>query len=101
MRGSRPGHAGAPAGPAGALGRAPVLHRRLAALRRRPAGGPALHRQGPDAARREQQCPPTALVRPLPRRTCVVSRSVEMVEATMALFAYYHCNGGKLTPALV
>jgi insertion element IS1 protein InsB len=35
------------------------------------------------------------------RRTCVVSRSVEMVEATMALFAYYHCNGGKLTPALV
>jgi insertion element IS1 protein InsB len=30
------------------------------------------------------------------RRTCVVSRSVEMVEATMALFAFYHCNGGKL-----
>src|SRR4051812_2057420 len=66
MRGSRPGHAGAPAGATGALGRAPVLHRRLGALRRRPAGGPALHRQGPDAARREQQCPPTALVRPLP-----------------------------------
>ena len=35
------------------------------------------------------------------RRTCVVSRSIEMVEATMALFAYYHCNGGPLTPALV
>ena len=35
------------------------------------------------------------------RRTCVVSRSVAMVEATMALFAYYHCNGGELTPALV
>jgi insertion element IS1 protein InsB len=35
------------------------------------------------------------------RRTCVVSRSIEMVEATMALFAYYHCNGGELTPALV
>jgi insertion element IS1 protein InsB len=35
------------------------------------------------------------------RRTCVVSRSVEMVEATMALFAFYHCNGGSLTPALV
>ena len=35
------------------------------------------------------------------RRTCVVSRSVEMVEATMALFAFYHCNGGELTPALV
>lgn len=35
------------------------------------------------------------------RRTCVVSRSVEMVEATMALFAHYHCNGGSLTPALV
>ena len=35
------------------------------------------------------------------RRTCVVSRSVEMVEATMALFAYYHCNAGSLTPTLV
>jgi insertion element IS1 protein InsB len=35
------------------------------------------------------------------RRTCVVSRSVAMVEATMALFAFYHCNGGSLTPALV
>jgi insertion element IS1 protein InsB len=35
------------------------------------------------------------------RRTCVVSRSVEMVEATMALFAFYHCNGGRLTSALV
>jgi insertion element IS1 protein InsB len=35
------------------------------------------------------------------RRTCVVSRSVEMVGATMALFAFYHCNGGELTPALV
>src|SRR5512143_3818292 len=34
------------------------------------------------------------------RRTCVVSRSVEMVDATMALFACYHCNGGSLTPAL-
>jgi IS1 family transposase len=35
------------------------------------------------------------------RRTCVVSKSLEMVEATMALFAYYHCNGGSLTSALV
>jgi insertion element IS1 protein InsB len=35
------------------------------------------------------------------RRTCVVSRSVEMVNATMALFACYHGNGGSLTPALV
>jgi insertion element IS1 protein InsB len=35
------------------------------------------------------------------RRTCVISRSVEMVEATMALFAFYHRNGGELTPALV
>ena len=35
------------------------------------------------------------------RRTCVVSRSVAMVEATMALFAFYHCNGGNLAPALV
>lgn len=34
------------------------------------------------------------------RRTCVVSRSLEMVEVTMALFAHYHCNGGSLTPAL-
>ena len=30
------------------------------------------------------------------RRTCVVSRSIEMVEATMALFACHHCNGGQL-----
>src|SRR4051794_19209520 len=66
MRGSRPGHAGAPARPAGALGRAPVLHRRLAALRRGPAGGPALRRQGPDTKDREQQRAPAALVRPLP-----------------------------------
>ena len=35
------------------------------------------------------------------RRTCVVSKSVAMVEATMALFAFYHCNGGQLAPALV
>ena len=35
------------------------------------------------------------------RRTCVVSRSVEMAEATMALFAFYHCNAGSFTPALV
>ena len=35
------------------------------------------------------------------RRTCVVSRSVAMVKATMALFAFYHRNGGSLTPALV
>jgi insertion element IS1 protein InsB len=35
------------------------------------------------------------------RRTCVVSRLVEMVEATVALFAFYHCNGGELTSALV
>ena len=35
------------------------------------------------------------------RRTCVVSGSVEMVEATMALFAFYHCNGGEFTSALV
>ena len=35
------------------------------------------------------------------RRTCVISRSIAMVEATMALFAFYHCNGGGLTPALV
>ena len=34
------------------------------------------------------------------RRTCVVSRSVEMVDATMALFAFYHCNGGSFTSAL-
>ena len=27
--------------------------------------------------------------------------SVEMVEATMALFAFYHCNGGEFTSALV
>src|SRR3954453_3144262 len=101
VRRPRSGHAGALARPAGALGRAPVLHRRLAAPRRGPAGGATLHRQEPDPARREQQCPATALVRPFRRRTCVVSRSVEMVGATMALFAFYHCNGGELTSALL
>jgi hypothetical protein len=30
-----------------------------------------------------------------------VSRSVEMVEATMALFTHYRCNGARLTPALI
>ena len=35
------------------------------------------------------------------RRTCVVSRSVEMVEATRAPFAFHHCNGGSFAPALV
>jgi insertion element IS1 protein InsB len=35
------------------------------------------------------------------RRTCVVSRAVAMVDATMALFAFYHCNGGEFRPALV
>ena len=35
------------------------------------------------------------------RRTCVVSRSVAMVDATMALFAFYHCNGGEFRPALI
>jgi insertion element IS1 protein InsB len=34
------------------------------------------------------------------RRTCVVSRSVAMVEATMALFARCHCNDARLTPTL-
>jgi hypothetical protein len=31
----------------------------------------------------------------------VVSRSVAMVDASMALFARYHCNGSDLTSALV
>jgi hypothetical protein len=31
----------------------------------------------------------------------VVSRSVAMVDATMALFAYDHCNGGEFSSALV
>ena len=35
------------------------------------------------------------------RRTCVASRSVEMVDATLALFAFDHCNGGEFTSALV
>jgi insertion element IS1 protein InsB len=34
------------------------------------------------------------------RRTCVVSRSVAMVDATMALFACYHCNGGQFRSTL-
>jgi IS1 family transposase len=35
------------------------------------------------------------------QRTWVVSRSVEMVEVTMTLFAYYPCNSSSLTPTLV
>lgn len=66
VRRPRPSHAGAPAGPARALGRAAVLHRRLGALRCRPARRPALHRQGPDPRQREQQRVPAALVRSLP-----------------------------------
>jgi len=31
----------------------------------------------------------------------VVSRAVAMVEAMMALFAFYHCNGGSFASALV
>ena len=34
-------------------------------------------------------------------RTCVVSKSVGMAEATLALFAFCHCNGGQIAPALV
>src|SRR3712207_2700856 len=35
------------------------------------------------------------------RRTWVVSRSLAMVDATMALFAYYRCNGGELSLTLI
>jgi transposase-like protein len=52
MQRSRSGHARAPAGSPGALRRGPVLHRRLDALRRGPAGGPALYRQRQDAGDR-------------------------------------------------
>ena len=36
------------------------------------------------------------------RRTCVVSKAIDMVDATMALFAAYHLNGTgtKLTSPL-
>jgi insertion element IS1 protein InsB len=34
------------------------------------------------------------------RRTVVVSKSVAMVDRTVALFAHYHCNGATLKPAL-
>ena len=66
MRRPRPGHVAASAQAPGALGRPAVLHRRLGALRHSAARRPALYRQGPDTAQREQQCPTTALVRPLP-----------------------------------
>ena len=94
VRRPRPGHAGSPAGPAETLGRAPVLHRRLGALRCGAAGGPALHRQGSDAGSESNNARQRHWFARFRRRTCVVSRSVEMVEATMALFAHYHCNGG-------
>ena len=66
------------------------------ALRRRPAGGPALRRQGPQTADRENRCRQRHWFARFRRRTCVVSWSVEMVEATMALFAFDHCNAGEL-----
>lgn len=104
-------HAGAPFGPLGAAGRAPVPHRRSGAPRCSPAGGTARYRQGLDPPRREQPCPTAAPVRPLPRRfarrkrlcrrTRVVSDSVAGVEATAASFAFHHGNGGQLIAASV
>jgi insertion element IS1 protein InsB len=35
------------------------------------------------------------------RRTCVISRSVAMVEVTLALFAHHHCNRRDLASALI
>ncbi len=35
------------------------------------------------------------------RRTVVVSKSVAMVDRTVALFAHYRCNGATLSSALV
>src|SRR5215210_2960286 len=116
VRWPRPGHAGSLAQALGALGRAPVLHRRLRALRwgvrlfctddyapydeALPVGR---HYIGKDQTQHSEsnnsrQRHWFARFR---RRTCVVSRSVEMVDATMALFAFYHCNGGSFIPALV
>ena len=66
VRRPRPRHAGSLAQAPGALGRAPVLHRRLRALRGGPASRAALHRQGSDATQREQQLTPAALVGPFP-----------------------------------
>ena len=34
------------------------------------------------------------------RRTVVVSRSVAMIDRTVALFAHYRCNGSVFSPAL-
>ena len=67
VRRPRPGHVAASVQAPGALERPAVLHRRrLGALRHSAARRPALYQQRPDAAQREQRCPTTALVRPLP-----------------------------------
>jgi len=34
------------------------------------------------------------------RKTCVVSRSLQMVDLTMALFAKFHCNSTFSFPSL-
>ena len=101
VRRPRPGHAGAPLGawnpgPCGCS--APTTtHPTMTAL---PAGR---HYIGKDQTQRSESnnARQRHWFARFRRRTCVVSRSVEMVDATMALFAYYHCNGGQLTPALV
>jgi insertion element IS1 protein InsB len=90
-----------PAGPPRALGRAAVLHRRLGAYDAALPSG--RHYIGKDQTQRSESnnARQRHWFARFRRRTCVVSKSLEMVEATMALFAYYHCNGGSLTSALV
>jgi insertion element IS1 protein InsB len=34
------------------------------------------------------------------QRTCVVSKTIEMVDATIALFAAYHVNSTRVKPSL-
>lgn len=78
-----------------------ALHGRLGALRRGLAGG--RHCIGKDQTRRieSNNARQRHWFARFRRRTCVVSKSVAMVEATMALLAFYYCNGGQLTSTLV
>ena len=109
VRRPRRRHARPSTGSAGALARAPVLHRRLGALCRGFVSRPPLRRQGPDPAHREQHCPPATLVCSPPpphlRRLQVGCHGrgdlgSSARAAAPDLFAFYHCNGGRLTPAL-
>ena len=100
MRRPRPGHVAASAQSPGALGRLFCTDDWAPYDTALPAGR---HYIGKDQTQRSESnnARQRHWFARFRRRTCVVSRSVAMVDATMALFAYYHCNGGEFSSALV